>query len=104
MKRIDLNYIEVTLTCKGRPSVFTYRSVCLFLKTKVGSVAVMMLCETTSHSTDIYISLSMSRCKLFYTLLYFIGRLLPPSRNDTSDPSEQATRGASVNAQIIINE
>jgi len=33
MKRIDLNYIEVTLTCKGRPSMFTYRSDCLFLMT-----------------------------------------------------------------------
>jgi hypothetical protein len=104
MKRIDLNYMEVTLTCKGRPSMFTYRSECLCLMTKVGSVALLILCETTSHSTNIYTSLSTSRCEVFYIFSYFIRRLLPPSGNDTSDPSEQATRGASLNARIIINE
>jgi len=70
---------------------------------KIGSVAVLILCETTSHSTNIYTSRSTSR-GVFDTFLYFIRRLLPPSGNDTSDLSEQATRGASVNARMIINE
>jgi len=67
-------------------------------------VALVILCETTSHSTNIHTYLFTSRCKAFYTFLYFIRRLLPPSGNDASDPSEQATRGASVNARMIINE
>jgi len=61
MKRIDLNYIEVTLTCKGRPSMFTCRFECLLLMTKVGSVAFLILCETTCHSNN------TSRCEVFYT-------------------------------------
>jgi hypothetical protein len=81
MKRIHLNYFEVTLTCKGRPLMFTYRSECLFLMTKVGSLARLILCETTSYSTNIYTSLSTSRFEVFYTFLYFIRPLLPPSGN-----------------------
>jgi len=56
-------------------------------------VALLILCEPTSHSTNIYISRSTSRCEVFGTFLHFIRRLLPPSGNDTSALAEGNTRG-----------
>ena len=56
-------------------------------------MALLILCEPTSHSTNIYISRSTSRCEVFGTFLHFIRRLLPPSGNDTSALAEGNTRG-----------
>jgi hypothetical protein len=83
--------------------MFTYRSECVFVMIQVGPVALMILCETTSLSTNIYTSLYTSRCKIF--LYFYISYAAYYRRREMTlqTPSEQAARGASVNARMIIN-